>query len=149
MRSRVEKLALVLEGQIFVVCGEIGLGALPSERKLANIGEMFFAGVLQRVGRRFGRLFRLRRMARAMRGQNDSRGGSEQQQEADYGQRMSAHFAFTSKSYVLFYRTSKERRLIQLRSARSDFGWFAAGIAAQRRAKQEIVEVAFQTVLAQ
>jgi hypothetical protein len=70
----------MLEGQILVVRGEIGLGALPAKRKLPNIGQMFFAGESQGMGARFSRLFVLRRLPRsAARGQHEKQGGPQQQ----------------------------------------------------------------------
>jgi hypothetical protein len=92
MRARIEKLALVLEAQIFVVRGEIGFGALPAEGKLADIRQMLFAGELQGVSAGLGGFFGLCLLRRsAAQTQNDKQGCSQEQGWADRRHATSAH----------------------------------------------------------
>ena len=92
MRGGIEKLSLMLEGKIFVIGGEVGFGALSAESKLANIGEMLFAGVLQSVGICVGRFFALRCLpGSAAHSQSEKQSGSQEQRWADHSPINFAH----------------------------------------------------------
>jgi hypothetical protein len=92
MRARIEKLALVLEAQIFVVRREVSFGALSAESKLADIRQMLFAGELQGRCARLRGFFGLRLLRRpAAQTQNEKQGCSQEHGWADQRHAKSAH----------------------------------------------------------